>query len=60
MDAVTAMRFKTGVSMHPSDRKLNCGGRSFPFEHRSELHPDKDRDVILGVVTASRCPAASQ
>jgi hypothetical protein len=29
MSAVTAMRFKTGASTHPSDLKLNCGGRIF-------------------------------
>jgi hypothetical protein len=31
MSAVTAMRFKTGASTHPSDLKLNCGGWIFPI-----------------------------
>jgi len=60
MNAVTAMRFRTGASTHPSDLKLKCGGRIFPFEHRSEVNLHKDRDVIRGVVTAGRCPVVSQ
>jgi len=39
MNAVTAMRFKTGASTHPSDLKLNCGGRIFPIQASQRGQP---------------------
>ena len=43
MNAVTAMRFKTGASTHPFDLKLNCGGRIFPSYLPATMVPSPRR-----------------
>src|SRR5689334_21241056 len=68
MNAVTAMRFKTGASTHPSDLKLNCGGRIFLIRASQRGQPPRGprcnprrrhRRQVPGRVTVNRLAKGS-